>query len=544
MDILDIDKEGRRGFELIRCIGKGGFGEVYLAKMSTSTGFSKTVAVKLLRLDVEDTVGVAARLRDEARMLGMLRHRSIVQADDLITLDGRPAVVMEYIPGYNLSWIVNPRHFPARVHPRPALAIIRQVASALDAAYSRPSAITGAPLEVLHRDIKPANIRVTPDGEVKVLDFGIARSTQMDREAETRNYQMGSLRYMAPELMDDKPASPASDIYALGVVGFELLSRMRLGWAGESTDAHEAQLRKRLDKADLNATGDAREGIEALLLGMLAFEGDDRLTALDVVKRCRALVREIPGPSLEEWVQERAALIRIPDDPENAPLLGRTLYEEQTGPYKPGQPLPEAELEFEDLTVAEEQPPQTEGPPKEASRQGRRVPYAYLAILFLLFLAVVAVFLLNRAEMDALQAELRARTVGRSAETTRPSDEAPTPPEAPPAQESPEEEPQPPTEQEPAASPAEPSAREARRTPEPKPAALQPITVRFASVPLGIRILVDDEPQGRTPATKALAPGRHRLVFVDGDKHLEQQIDVRENGRSLWTYKRSLGKVE
>ena len=88
-----------RQFHFVRRIGTGGFGEVYLAEMSTASGFTKMVAIKLLRGDVSGNENVAERMRDEARLLGMLQHRTIVQAEDLISISGRVAVVMEYVPG-------------------------------------------------------------------------------------------------------------------------------------------------------------------------------------------------------------------------------------------------------------------------------------------------------------------------------------------------------------------------------------------------------------------------------------------------------------
>ena len=150
----------RRQFKLVKRIGVGGFGEVYLSEMSTPSGFTKTVALKLLRSDISSADEMAARMKDEARMLGLLRHRAIVQADDLIMLDGRIAVVMEYIPGCNLSALLNPRRFDADIPARISFRVIPEMADALDAAFSRPSTVTGEPLRVLHRDIKPHNFLI------------------------------------------------------------------------------------------------------------------------------------------------------------------------------------------------------------------------------------------------------------------------------------------------------------------------------------------------------------------------------------------------
>src|SRR5690606_32588899 len=96
-----------------------------------------------------------------------------------------------------------------------ALAACAAVASALDAAYAGP-ADGGVPLRLVHRDIKPSNIRLTPDGDLKVLDFGIARADFEGREALTQSIRYGSLRYMAPERRRQEPDGPAGDVYALG----------------------------------------------------------------------------------------------------------------------------------------------------------------------------------------------------------------------------------------------------------------------------------------------------------------------------------------
>ena len=326
----EIQSPAGRRFRLIKRIGKGGFGEVYLAEMSTPSGFTKTVAVKLLRDDIQQQQATAQRMRDEARLLGMLRHRAIVQADDLITLAGRTAVVMEFIPGVNHSWIIHPKRYEDSIPPRVILTIIGHIADALDAAYNRPSTVTGKPLQVLHRDIKPGNVRVTPDGEVKVLDFGIARSDHMDREASTTEYQLGSLPYMSPELMAGKGASTASDIYSLGVTFYESLGRRRFGWAGEDQETHNRQIDTRVEDIDWSPFEDAAAETEALLRSMIAFDPRNRPSAKEVLATTRDLEHKSPGASLEAWAPDALKRVQDPEEEKSqtGELIGQTLFEE------------------------------------------------------------------------------------------------------------------------------------------------------------------------------------------------------------------------
>ena len=147
----------------------GGFGKVYRARLEDDAGFSKDVAIKLLSDDnVPDSV--LERFRDEARILGLLRHRAVVGVEPPTKLGRRWAVVMEYVDGVSADHLVIEfGKLPVRV----VVEIISEVARALDAVYRQPGP-DGEPLLLLHRDIKPANIQVTPSGEVKILDFGIA----------------------------------------------------------------------------------------------------------------------------------------------------------------------------------------------------------------------------------------------------------------------------------------------------------------------------------------------------------------------------------
>ncbi len=272
---------------------------VYRAEATSHGGFTKQVALKVLRKDVDLSGGVAERLRDEARILGLLRHRAIVKVDGLVELENGWAVVMEYVPGVNLSSLV--KHGCAA---RASAEIIAEVAGALHAAWHDVNDVTGEPLHLVHRDIKPANIRVTSQGEVKVLDFGVARADFDVREAETVSVLFGSMRYMAPERLDGIEG-PSSDVYALGLVFAELLTGQRFEEPPKHPGRHEAWARKVLDAVEgAVADGTEPETLRALteLFGLtLAYEPTPRPSAAQIRGICRALARSLPGAGLAEF---------------------------------------------------------------------------------------------------------------------------------------------------------------------------------------------------------------------------------------------------
>ena len=213
-----------RTFELIACLGRGGFGEVYRARMHRGS-FSVDVALKLLRSDIDPRGQAAERLRDEARLLGRLRHRSIPRVFDFIKLEGRLALITELLDGADLGDCLR---LPDPPRQRAVLDAVTQVAVGLDAAFStlQPD---GRPLGLVHRDLKPANLRVTSDGHVRILDLGIAWAAGLDRSAETQTGSiLGSPGYMAPERFLGEPPAAASDVYSLACVLAEALMRRPL----------------------------------------------------------------------------------------------------------------------------------------------------------------------------------------------------------------------------------------------------------------------------------------------------------------------------
>jgi len=243
-------------------------------------------------------------MRDEARLLGWLRHKNIVDVMDLTLIDGRCAVIMEYLDAVDTKVVINHcAQSGSRIPIRSALEMCAAVASALDAAYNRPPYAGEKPLRVIHRDIKPSNIMLDDSGVVKVLDFGVARAEFDERESKTQEMAFGSLEYMPPERLFFEPESPASDIYSLGATLYELLALEKFGKAKLRPKEHEKFFEDRfdllLDRYPLH--DEAEKLLHELLMDMLEFDEPERPSAADCVARMRAFARRIPEHPLEEW---------------------------------------------------------------------------------------------------------------------------------------------------------------------------------------------------------------------------------------------------
>ncbi len=294
----------RRQYEVRAPVGKGGFGTVYEARLLGEGGFSKKVALKVLHDNLDDAEDIAQRQRDEARILGLIRHRAVVHVDGLVQLNGRWTVVMEFIDGLDLNKIMRGH---GKLPPSVAVGIVSEVASALHVAYHTDGP-DGRPLKLLHRDIKPGNITVTTAGEVKVLDFGVARADFDLREAETRSVRFGSMGYMSPERLEGDD-SAAGDIYSLGVLLWETLCGTRFGQTQISKTRQAAQIDKQIAVLESQVPAPS-EGIAALLRDMLAFNPEDRPNGRDVERRCGELLREVSGPLLRDWAEREIPRLR------------------------------------------------------------------------------------------------------------------------------------------------------------------------------------------------------------------------------------------
>lgn len=243
-------------YELSSRIAIGGMGEVWKA----SDGIiGRTVAIKILKDEYMGDPGFLERFRAEARHAALVNHEGIANVFDYGEEQGSAYIVMELVPGEPLSAIIE---HEGRLPADRVLGIVAQTATALQAAHDAG---------LVHRDIKPGNLLITPEGRVKITDFGIARIA--DQVPLTATGQvMGTVQYLAPEQASGHTATPSTDIYSLGVVAYECLAGKR-PFTGES---QVAIAMAQINDAPPPLPADVPEPVQRLVMACLAKDPADR----------------------------------------------------------------------------------------------------------------------------------------------------------------------------------------------------------------------------------------------------------------------------
>ncbi|MEZ4321571.1 MAG: serine/threonine-protein kinase [Myxococcota bacterium] len=321
-----------RTFIVSRTLGRGGFGEVYQAEMTSPSGLVSTVAVKVLHTGLDPRSQAIRRLKDEGRILSMLRHPAIVAVHDLAVLDGRVALVTEFVEGADLP------ECTTGSEPMPLGAVLEAIAGVAGALHAAHEARdpSGAPLGLLHRDVKPGNIRIGRHGQVKLLDFGIATASNLAREANTQtNALIGSFPYMAPErFRKGLPVGPASDFYSLGCTLFEAIAGHRLFPAEDMAEIFAGKASESASTAVIEAglaPLDVPDAVKSLVRDLVAFDASERPTGPEVLARLEDLASDVGGQRLGRWARERSWSDAPPDD-DPGPLSGRTLLDGDASP--------------------------------------------------------------------------------------------------------------------------------------------------------------------------------------------------------------------
>lgn len=355
-----------RSLTFTRVLGSGAFGTVYLADLAGDRGFRRQVAVKVLLSGVPDAEMFVSRVRDEARLLGLLQDEHILEVIELVRIDQRDAVVMEYVEGVDLSVLIERGSLPP---PKAIAELGAAVAGALHSAHHARHPETGEHLAVVHRDVKPANVMMTDRGGVKLLDFGVARARFAARESQTGQFVLGTLNYMAPEYVLTGDVDGAADIYGLAVTLWESAAGDVFGQPKLKTEAHLKRLDERMAKL-----GPGYQPLAPILRDMLAWRPEARPSGRSIEERFFALADSLPGPGLRTWSAEavRAAIAARPANPKDeCGLLGRTLRITPSGAAKAPEDDPPTQWQQASPAGPPPPPPPAAVPPP--SKGGDRV---------------------------------------------------------------------------------------------------------------------------------------------------------------------------
>lgn len=234
-------------YSLFDFIGKGGMAEIYLARQKTDFGATRLCVVKQILPGLAGDSQFSEMLVHEAKLAARLNHANVVQVFDLGRADERLFIAMEYVEGFDLNDLLRrcsrakvPLPFELGVH------VVREALRGLDYAHRRTDD-EGKPLGIVHRDVSPSNLLVSFDGEVKVCDFGIAHAN--DKLLTTSQHEVdealrGKAGYMSPEHARGEAIDARSDVFAAGIVLWELASGRRMYRSGEGRDTLLEQARK------------------------------------------------------------------------------------------------------------------------------------------------------------------------------------------------------------------------------------------------------------------------------------------------------------
>jgi serine/threonine protein kinase len=255
-------------YEVIAPIGSGSTGDVYSGR---DRQLSRPVALKFMSPEYASAGSGAQRFLCEARAVSAVNHPNIITVYEVITWKGRPVIVMELVEGSALRTRCG--------QPWPIARVVRvgsQIMQALAVAHS-----TG----IVHRDLKPENVMIRPDGYIKVLDFGLARRNIFEAGkrnlSSTRGLPVGTLRYMSPEQCRGEPASPASDVFAAGIVLYELIAGRHPFEADSSLDTAHAIARTQ-PRPLAHVRPDLPASVAGLIISMLAKDAHARPSAKGV----------------------------------------------------------------------------------------------------------------------------------------------------------------------------------------------------------------------------------------------------------------------
>lgn len=388
--MIQIGKIFAGRYRIVKQIGRGGMADVYLAKDLILDG--EEVAVKVLRTNYQTDPIAVARFQREARAMADLDHPHIVRITDIGEEDGQQYLAMEYVAGLDLKRYIKEHH---PLSNEEAVRIMGQILLAMRLAHTRG---------IVHRDLKPQNILLTPDGTAKVTDFGIAVAFAETSLTQT-NSMLGSVHYLSPEQARGSKATVQSDIYAMGIIFYEMLTG-HIPYDGDSAVTIALQHFQKPLPSVIAENPSVPQALENVVIKATAKKLTDRYKSVaemyvDLSSSLSNNRRNEPKLVFDDAT--KADTKTLPKVPQS------TLTSIPKAPVQEGRPQPKP------------QPHQTEKPVPSPKPTKRRRMKARYPILFATFLLVVAslVWILSRTPATITIPDVAGQTVAEAKENLK-----------------------------------------------------------------------------------------------------------------------------
>ena len=287
-------------YQLLSKIATGGMAEVWKAKLVGEKGFEKIVAIKKILSHLGDNEEFISMFIDEAKVAANLTHPNIAQIYELGKMDDSFFIAMEYVNGHNLRVIFNQcNSLNVSLAPEIVVYIGMKLGYALHYAHTKKG-YDNKPLKIVHRDVSPQNILISSEGEIKLVDFGIAKASIKATQTIAGSLK-GKLLYMSPEQADGKPIDKRSDIFSFGSVLYEALTGRKL-FSGDSELSVLRNVRQARFPSPREANPRIPERVEEILMKALAKQPEDRYDS------AKAL-----GNDLKDWLKQEKIHINESD---------------------------------------------------------------------------------------------------------------------------------------------------------------------------------------------------------------------------------------